>query len=316
MQKGQERIKVLMDKLLIKGEDYGTVKGIDRPFLHQPGAEKLSNFFGFAVRQEADRIVRHEGDSTDVPPFAYHVRSYVHLGDFNGPVVAQGFGEANVYEDRYRWRTERPKCEKCGHELRRGGKAGKLAGLWFCPGFDGGCWWSAPIAHFPPGGKIENPDLWGQAETILLMASKRSLVSAIRRATGTSGFFTQDPEAPSVRQQSEAAGGEATVNEPTVTAGPDIKVSAGARVVPPTQIQLRELTKVTQEQDIKTEALAKLIERLFGIVVDPPTTGNVVKTVKGLTGLQVGTLIQSATTGEVPAEEATPGFPPQSSDEM
>jgi len=306
--RAQERMETIQSSIMQKGTDYGTVPGIPRPFLQKPGAEKLANFYGLAVRFEADRITRKPTEGPDVPPLAYHVRAYAHLGNFDGPVVGQGFGESNVYEERYRWRQAKAVCPKCGREgLIRGKPDGKLKGKWWCPGREGGCnstFEAADPAVMPPG-KIENTDPWSLANTLIKMAEKRAHVDVVLRATGASGRFSQDEDSPAVRQQSEErGGGEAAETEPiTVAAGPVIEVAAGAKIVPPTQIQLAELTRVTQEKDIDAEALAALIERLFNFRVDP-TNAAIIKAVKGMTGMQVGTLIMSATTGEVPEEAA------------
>lgn len=333
LRKGRERIVQIQKTLMVEGEDYGKVKGIDRPFLQLPGSEKLEKFYGFATRMEVDRIVGQrarvklpDGTETDTgewisPPLAFHVKCFVHVGDFDGPIIAEGFGEANSWEDKYRWRWGKATCPKCGREGLIKGKAdGKLQGKWWCPGREGGCNSTFEPGAVTPPGKVENTDPHSLAETLIQMAAKRGHVAAIRRATGTSGLFTQDPDSPSVRQQSEEKGGEETeAPAAVVTAGPKIDVAAGAKVVPPTDLQLRRLTTVSKERDIGAEAMAALIERLFGTPVSPPTQGNVVKAVKGMTGLQVGRLLMSMETGEVdeaPPVEATPGEPPQSSDEM
>ena len=90
-----------------------------------------------AIRFEAERV---EGDGVVAPPLAYHVRSYAHLGSFDGPVVAQGYGEANSWEPRYRYIEAKRVCPKCNHEgLIKGKIDGKLKGKWWCSARDGGC---------------------------------------------------------------------------------------------------------------------------------------------------------------------------------
>jgi len=318
MEKGQARLRLIQERLLVAGEDYGRVQGIDKPFLHQPGAEKLANFYGLAVRQEAERI---EGTRATVtidgvtmaaqpgewlsPPFAYHVKSYVHLGDFDGPIVAQGFGEANVWEDKYRYRWENPKCPNCGREgLIKRKSPPNLAGKWNCPSWQnkGGC-----NAVFEPNDerigvarKVEYENPYSNAETILLMAAKRSLVSSIRRATGTSGLFTQDEDSPSVRAQAGDAFGD-DGEAPKIENVPNVVAAAGGKEALASTVQLRELVELSRERDLGASGIAAVMKRLFGKDIGE-TQKAVSDAAKALTGDKIGKLLNAIRTGEVPEE--------------
>lgn len=302
MKRGLERVKDIQQTLMTDKEDYGKVRGIERPFLHLPGAEKLANFYGYAVRQEAERLA---GDGVTTPPLAYHVKSFVHLGDFSGPVVAMGYGEANSWEEKYRWRNAKAACptEKggCGREgLVRGRADGPLKGKWWCPGKDGGCNKKWEPGDVPPPGKVENTDPHGLAETLIQMAGKRSFVASIRRATGTSGLFTQDEDSPSVQQQA-AASGEPDATEPVVTAGPvGVAVpGVGAKTDDATELQLARLSRLSKEKGLNGAKIAELLARLFDMEVEP--TGKAASdAVKTLNAQQVGQLLYTIETGEVP----------------
>lgn len=292
LDRGQARLEEIVKRLLKSGEDYGTVPGISKPFLHLPGAEKLEKFYGFAVRQEAERVIGeratikmgdYEGNSRMddpradsqnwlAPPLAYHVRSYVHLRDFDGPVIDVGFGEANVWEEKYRYRNEEPTCPECGRSgLIKRKSPPNLAGKWNCPnwGGKGGCnrVFEPNDERIKTGGKVENTDPWSLAETILLMASKRSFVHGIRRATGTSGYFTQDEDSPSVRQQSEGAGPQADEPEVKSVAGAET-VARGGKTAEVTQAQIAQLSAISKAKDIGPTGIANLIGRLFKIEID------------------------------------------------
>jgi hypothetical protein len=302
MAKGIARVKDIQQSLMDDKEDYGRVPGIAKPFLKLPGAEKLVNFYGYAIRQEVDRIVRTPADSNDVPPLSYHVRSYVHLGSLDGPVIAMGYGEANSYEEKYKYRFEKPLCEKCGHEMKRGKPGGNMAGMWFCPGFEGGCWAKVPIESMPPMGKVENTEPYGLAETLIQMAAKRSFVAATRRATGTSGLFTQDEDSPSVQQQSSDSGegqsGDSVTVEPESIG---IKVEVGAKSEAATQVQHDRLMKVAKEKGLNGAKIADLLLRLFEMEVEP--TGQAAgAAVQTLNGKQMGQLIMAVETGTLPDE--------------
>lgn len=307
MQKGQERIRIIQDKLLIKGEDYGIVKGIERPFLHQPGAEKLANFYGFAIRQEAERLA---GDGITTPPLAYHVKSYVHLGDFDGPIVAMGYGEASSWEEKYRYRWGKATCPKCGREGLIKGKAdGKLKGKWWCPSKEGGCnsTFEAADQSIVQPGKVENPDPWSMAETLIQMAGKRSMVASVRRATGTSGLFTQDEDSPSV--QAQVAGIAQDDPEPVIGPGPVVTVAVGGKTEMASAEQLTRLVSLAKEKDIRKERLVDLFEVLFSRKVEPNSPA-ISAAARNLTGDEIGRMLWTMETGEVvgdmPAEVLAP----------
>lgn len=299
MARGLARIADLQQSLMTDKVDYGRVPGIAKPFLQLSGAEKLANFYGYAVRQEVDRLA---GDGITTPPLAYHVRSYVHLGSLDGPVIGMGYGEANSWEEKYRWRFERPICAKCGHELSKGKPGGNMAGMWFCNGARGGCWSKYPLDTIPAPGKVENTEPYGLAETLIQMAGKRSFVAGIRRATGTSGLFSQDDDSPSVRQQSSDSDPYGSDSSDPVTVEPEqvgIKVEVGAKSEAATQVQHDRLMKVAKDKGLNGAKISDLLARLFQMEVEP-TGAAAGAAVQTLTGVQIGQLIMTIETGEVP----------------
>jgi hypothetical protein len=313
IENGQKRMAEFQRRVMARGEDYGVVKGIDRPFLHLPGAEKMSLLYGFAVRQEADRIT---GDGVAAPPLAYHVRSYVHLGSFDGPVVGMGYGEASSWEVKYRYTFAKAKCPKCGREgMIRGKPDGKLKGKWWCPSREGGCNVTIEPAatnedgslQVAPPGKVENTDPWSLAETLVQMAAKRSFVAAIRRATGTSGLFTQDDDSPSVQAQADTSpDGDETPAVTNVTG--EQQVERGGKPARPTPQQTAELSRLSKEKGLGPDGIAKVITRLFDVPVLLPdgTRGEQGKWLlgyiaEGLTADQMGQVLNTIATGEVPA---------------
>lgn len=307
--RGMERVKDFQTRAMVKGEDYGVVKGIDRPFLHLPGAEKLCLLYGLAVRQEADRIT---GDKDAAgkwvsPPLAYHVRSYVHLGSFDGPIVGMGYGEANSWEVKYRYTWQKAKCPACSHDLVRGKPDGKLKGKYWCPSREGGCNRTFepndPSISMP--GKVETDDPYSLAETLVQMAAKRSFVAATRRATGTSGLFTQDEDSPSVQAQAEPESDETPAAVTAVDAG---VVARGGKPEAPTAAQIAHLSKVSKEKNIGPDGIAAAIARLELGTVDLPdgTRGAKGKALlawieDNLTADQFGTLLHHLEMGETEA---------------
>jgi hypothetical protein len=307
---GQRRLEELTDKLLIEGQDYGKVPGIKKPFLQKPGAEKLANFYGLAVRFEAMRLV---GDGDTAPDLAYHVKSYAHLRDFDGPVVAQGYGEANSWEERYRYRMAKATCPTCHREgMIKGKEDGKLRGKWWCPGREGGC-----NSTFEPNdpavnqpGMIENPDPWGLANTLVKMGEKRAHVDVVLRATGTSGFFSQDEDSPSVQQQAGAPVPEAT--DPEVEAVTGVEVERGGKANKPTPVQIATLSRISKEKDLGPDAIVAAIVRVLGVeAITFPEAAD--RGAKGrqllsfinatLTADQLGTVLEHLETGEIPTPQ-------------
>ena len=315
LKQGQERLKILTDQLLEKGVDYGHVPGIAKPFLQKPGAEKLANFYGLAIRFEADRII---GDGVTSPHLTYHARGYAHLRDFDGPIVAEGFGEANTWEERYRYVTQRPICPNCGKVELVMRKTGPLTGKLNCPTWQnkGGCnaVFEPNDPRVPQSGKVENPDIWGLANTLIKMAKKRAGVDTVLWATGTSGYFSQDEDSPSVQQQ----GGDAPPPPPEepkpVAVAGAAEVERGGKDTKPTKPQIDRLRALSKEKDLGPEKIAAVIKR----VTDKEVTFRAGDDRRGmgvtlgafitssLTGDEMGAILTAIETGEVPPAVEAP----------
>jgi hypothetical protein len=312
LQRGQQRLVELTDKLLDRGTDYGTVPGIKKPFLQKPGSEKLANFYGLAIRFEAERV---EGDGVKAPPLAYHVRSFAHLGSFDGPVVAQGYGEANSWEPRYRYLDAKRVCPACNHEgLIKGKPDGKLKGKWWCSARDGGCnktfEAADPQITEQQTGKVDNPDPYGLANTLVKMGEKRAHVDVVLRATGTSGFFSQDEDSPSVQAQASSAPPDDRDERPEVenVTGAQV-IQRGGRPDAPTAEQMSRLSTLSKEKGLGPDGIAAVIIRLFNVPVVMDETWSRGEKGKwlwgyieqGFTADQLGLLLHSIDTGEVPS---------------
>jgi hypothetical protein len=199
--KGYERGRRMQKEILREGTDYGTEPGVNRPFLHKPGAETFEKAYGLATTYTVERLI---GDGEERPDLEFIVHARVHLGTGDGPVVAEGLGEASTWERKYRYRSGSKKCPKCGADaIRRGTKKDSTELEWYCWAKQGGC--GARFAVNDPAlaqapDDVENPDPWDLANTLLKMARKRAYVDGILTATGTSGLFTQDEDSPSVRR--------------------------------------------------------------------------------------------------------------------
>ncbi len=204
---GRVRIAMIQRDLLKPGVDYGTVGGVSKPTLLKPGAEKLCDFYRFAATFAPD--VEY-GDGKVSPPISVLTRCELHLGTLDGPTVAVGYGQANSWERRYRWRAGGKTCPKCGNVGSLTNKPTARGSHWCIPD-KGGCGENVSVAdaaNAPMLEQVENTDPFDLANTLVKMAEKRAHVDATLRATATSGLFTQDMEDQEPRRVTRADGGE------------------------------------------------------------------------------------------------------------
>jgi hypothetical protein len=194
LEKGAARIARIQKALMTADVDYGIIPGTKKPTLLKPGAEKLCLAYSLAGDFTPERTV---GDGETAPALSYLTRCDLHLGDLDGPVVAVGYGAANSWEVRYRYRQAERVCPSCGMSTIIKGKA-EYGGGWVCFKKKGGC--GAKYADRDEAitgqeiGQVDNPDPWDLDVTLAKMAEKRAHVDATLRATGASALFTQDME--------------------------------------------------------------------------------------------------------------------------
>lgn len=186
-------IQHIMGAVMRKDEHYGVIPGCKKPSLYKAGAEKLCLVFRlfpeFIVVQKDLQNDHREISVTCV------------LKNQSGFIVGQGVGSCSTMESKYRWRQ--------GGDLEATGKAvpksywdAKNAGdnaaatsLLGGKGFavkkdDSGTW----MIMKKGDGRVENPDIADQWNTVLKMAKKRAHVDAAITATASSDLFTQDVE--------------------------------------------------------------------------------------------------------------------------
>jgi hypothetical protein len=185
-----------VSRVLRKDVDYGVIPGTEKRTLLKPGAEKLTTFFGLSTRFELlERIEDWTGERHGGEPFFYYLyRCRLFRGDV---AIAEGDASCNSREAKYRWREAQRACPACGQAAIIKGKE-DFGGGWLCWKKRGGCG-----AKYPDGdrtiesqqtGRVFNPDIADQVNTIQKMAQKRSLVGAVLLAVNASEFFTQDVE--------------------------------------------------------------------------------------------------------------------------
>lgn len=182
LRRRQELIQTAIKEVMVDGHHYGQIPGTDKKSLLKPGAEKLCSLFMLS------------------PSFSYHERdlpeghreyrvdcTLTHIT--SGIVAGSAAGSCSTMESKYRWRLASRKCPKCGADAIRKGKA-EYGGGWYCSDRHGGC-----KANFAEGdksiigqdlGRVPNPDIADQYNTVLKMATKRALVAATLVVTAAS----------------------------------------------------------------------------------------------------------------------------------
>lgn len=165
---------------------WGKVPGCgDKPTLLKNGAELLC--MAFKLAPDAKVEIADLGNGHREYTVTTTLTSIV-----TGTPIATGLGSCSTMESKYRYRNvsdfERtglpipPDSKERKAEYRKQGYGMKK--------IDGNWEW----VRFKDNAKVENPDIADTYNTVLKMASKRSLVDATLKATGGSCEFTQDIE--------------------------------------------------------------------------------------------------------------------------
>lgn len=166
----------LVQEHLHEGHDYGTVKGVDKPFLLKPGAEKIVKLLNLSDRLE----IMDKVEDWDKPFFHYVVKCTLRSIE-TGDIISEGMGSCNSKESKYRWawvfENEIPKKYQSKKKKLRYSKRKSRGGKVYY--------------KF----RIPNQDVYSLVNTILKMAKKRAMVDAALSVGRLSDLFTQDPEA-------------------------------------------------------------------------------------------------------------------------
>lgn len=183
--------------LMVEGTDFGKIPGTgSQRTLLKAGAEKLCTLFGISPEVFEEQVTEdwtgaeHAGE----PFFYYRYKCRITK---NGVVLGEGIGSCNSWETKYRYRAGERKCPKCGSTAIIRGRE-EYGGGWLCYQKKGGCGAKFkagdPAIERQAAGRVANPDIADQVNTIQKMAHKRALVAAVLIATNASEFFTQDVE--------------------------------------------------------------------------------------------------------------------------
>jgi hypothetical protein len=181
----------LNDDVFVKDIDYGVIPGTGtKPVLLLPGMEKLMR----ALRLRPEYVIKQQIIDFDKPLFFFQYECRLIEID-SGLVVGTAIGSANSHESKWRWRDAKRVCPSCGKDAIIKGKA-EFGGGWLCFAKKGGC--GAKFTDNDPTiigqeiGRVENPDIGDQINTIDKIAQKRALSSAIKGVAAVSDVYTVD----------------------------------------------------------------------------------------------------------------------------
>lgn len=246
---------------------YGVIPGTGtKPTLLKPGAEKL--LLLFRLDPEYESVEAYDGAHLTVKSkcVLFHIAT--------GDRVGSGEGLCSTRESKYGYRTGKRACPKCGADAIVKRKADKGGG-WICVGNDrGGCW--ARFAEDDSAitdqvvGRVVNPDLPDQWNTVLKMANKRALIAAVLNATAASDIFTQDLEdlpdvAPASGSGAPTASAPASSSRRPKEAGDDLPKTEKAedeKSAPITNIERRKLFARAKEKGLDEKDLKDLVYAL------------------------------------------------------
>lgn len=173
------QFQAVVQHALAPGKDYGRIPGAgDKPSLFKPGAEKINMLFGLNPVYE---FLKADEDYLN-GFFNYDIKCTLMK---NGNPVAQGVGNCNSKEKKYRYVTV------FENQLAEYGQTADTA-----------------IKMTDKYGKtkyrIPNTEIYSLTNTILKMAKKRAYVDATLQVASLSDLFTQDLEDMDFQQQEES----------------------------------------------------------------------------------------------------------------
>ncbi len=183
-----EKVKEVHRRLMVKDVHYGIIPGVKKDCLYKPGAEMLGMAFQLGPKFTTEE--RRDGEHLEC------VVTCTLFRQSDGAEMGSGLGSCSTREKKYAWRGGGRKCPSCGSATAL--MKSKDKPEWFCWRKKDGCG-----ATFPEKderitsqsvGRVANPDIADDYNTVRKMACKRAHVAAILFVTCASEIFTQDVE--------------------------------------------------------------------------------------------------------------------------
>ena len=112
----KDKIRQIMDAVMVEGTHYGLIPGVSKPSLFKPGAEAINVALRLAPYYESEKIWHEDGHLTVVAKCTLrHVTTDL--------ILAQGEGLCTTREERYAFRQSKRVCPNCQAEAIIKGKA-------------------------------------------------------------------------------------------------------------------------------------------------------------------------------------------------
>jgi len=159
-----------------RGVHYGTIPGVDKPFLWKSGAELLGGLFQFGVRAKRDELLSH----VDRPAERVEITvKAIVFSRATGNEIWDADGFASSMEACFR----RKACPDCGKTAYRDRSDRSVKDRFEC---GGKCGWSGKEEETVDA--LAN-DFGTTIRNVAARAEKRAKVRALAEATGVTGFF-------------------------------------------------------------------------------------------------------------------------------
>lgn len=179
-----EKVRELQRRVMKVDVHYGVIPGTPKPTLYKAGAELM--LLTFMLDPQYTHEIVQQGDHREITSKCtlFHIPTERRVGS--------GEGSCSTKESKYAYRKSSSLCPACGKEVYKS----KQKPEWYCWAKRGGCGKTYPLndPRIKSGGRVPNPDLADQYNTVLKMANKRALTAAVLNATAASEIFTMDVE--------------------------------------------------------------------------------------------------------------------------
>ena len=253
------KVQSLMKEIMQKDVHYGnSFPGDTKKNLLKPGADKLC--FTFRLRPDFFQDVKqlpngHMEVLTKCQIF--HIES--------GNKIAEGVGIASTMESKYRWRNAGRVCPKCKKETIKISK--NENGGFYCWSKIGGCG-----VQFKENdesitgqvvGRVENPDIADQYNTVLKMSKKRAYVDATITACSASDIFSQDADDLTGNENGNVYNDpDETNTPPSKQSKPSEKQTPQKSIVPETAESINQQVGEARERERLNIAIGMILKSL------------------------------------------------------
>ena len=306
-------IRELRESVFVEGQDYGKIPGTgDKPVLLLPGMEKLLR----ALRLRPEYVERRATVDFDKPLFYFEIECRLYEVE-SGLCVSTAIGSTNSMEKKWAWRWiplhEVPRnldiatLESVGGRISEfafaidkaetSGKYGKPAEYWqqFKDAIANGS--AVSVMKKTKAGqsqaweidgtmyRIPNPDVYDQVNTIIKIAQKRALASAIKGAANVSEFFTVDlediPQHQFPRPPIDAVEGEFVEVSPAPIPTAQAKQQLGNGTVHRTTRDLTAIYEATKTHFVVQDHFSNTYNKLTstGAITDAMTDTQVIEAI-------------------------------------